>query len=213
MPSDIGDPFQLLYVFACFFDEHTAPPWWRSEERTGGLTFAMLGSHSIDFTLWMFEGKRPVRVYAEARDVNAALEGYDEVSLLLRFDDGAIATNVLSINTRPSRHEGLIIGPRGSAHFSHAGDHVGLIGTASTELDINGQRIMSGEQDPHIFAIQIREFAGAILERREPWVPLAQVRTQLRVIEAARESVRIGRPVDITAGEPPAVGGSGGRQP
>lgn len=197
MKEDIGEPFNLLYTFACFFDENIAPPWWRSEETTGGLSFSMLGSHSIDFTLWMFENKKPIRVYAEGKDVNPVLQGYDEVTLVMKFDDASIATNFLSINTRPSRHEGLIIGPKGSAYFSHFGDHIGLIGTASTDLYINGKQVMQGDQEPHIFAVQMREFASAILEKREPWVKLSDIRTQLRIIEAARESVRIAKPVNI----------------
>jgi predicted dehydrogenase len=197
MKTDIGEPLNLLYTFACFFDENVAPPWWRSEEKTGGLSFSMLGSHSVDFTLWMCEGKKPVRVYAEGHDVNPHLQGYDEVSILLKFDDGSTATNFLSINTRPSRHEGLIVGSKGSAYFSHAGDHVGLIGTASADLYINGKLVMQGEQEPHIFAVQMKEFLGAIKEKREPWVSLDQVRLQLRVIEAARESVRRAAPVDL----------------
>lgn len=197
MKDEIGAPFNLLYTFACFFDENIAPLWWRSEEKTGGLSFSMLGSHSIDFTLWMFEDRKPIRVYAEGKDVNPFLQGFDEVSLLIKFDDESIATNFLSINTRPSRHEGLLIGPKGSAYFTHAGDHIGLIGTASTDLYINGNLIMSGEQEPHIFAVQMREFINAIIEKREPSVRLSQIRTQLRIIEAARESVRLRRPVDI----------------
>lgn len=197
MKTDIGVPFNLLYTFACFFDENVAPPWWRSEEKTGGLSFSMLGSHSIDFTLWMFEGKKPVRVYAEGKDVNPVLEGYDEVTILIKFDDESIATNFLSINTKPSRHEGLVIGPKGSAYFSHAGDHIGLIGTASTDLFINGALVMSGEQEPHIFAVQMKEFVSAILEKREPWVKLEEIRMQLKVIESARAAVRLRKPVDL----------------
>ena len=197
MAEEIGEPFNLLYTFACFFDENIAPQWWRSEEKTGGLSFSMLGSHSIDFTLWMFENKTPVRVFAEAKEINPMLEGYDEVTLLLKFDDGSIATNFLSINTRPSRHEGLIIGPKGSASFHQYGDHVGLIGTASTDLHINGELVMSGDQEPHIFAVQMQEFADAILENRESWVKLEQIRDQLRIIEAARKSVNIQKPVNL----------------
>lgn len=195
--ASIGEPFNMLYTMAFYFDENTAPAWWRSEAKTGGLSLPMLGSHSIDFTLWMFERKKPIRVYAEAKDVNPRLEGYDEITLLMKFDDGSIATNFLSLNTKPSRYEGLIIGLKGSAYFSHSGDHVGLIGTANTNVYINGEVIMEGEQNPHAFAVQIREFASAILETREPWVKLDVIRTQVRIMEAAKESIRIGKPIDL----------------
>lgn len=197
MQEEIGEPFNLLYTFACFFDEKIAPLWWRSEEKTGGLSFSMLGSHAIDFTIWMFENKKPIRVYAEGKDVNPVLQGYDEVSIILKFDDGSIATNFLSINNRIPRHEGLIIGPKGNAYFSHYGDHIGLIGTASADLYINGKLVMSGDQEPHIFAVQMREFISSILEKRRPWIDINQVLTQMKVIECARKSVKLMKPIEI----------------
>src|SRR5690606_22434206 len=70
MLPKIGRLQGLLYVFAANFDASTAPPWWRSKEATGGLVYPMMGSHSIDFSLWLNEGAKPVSVFAKGTDSN-----------------------------------------------------------------------------------------------------------------------------------------------
>ncbi len=195
---EIGNLINLLYVFACYFDVRTAPAWWRSREATGGLVYPMLGSHSVDYTLWVNEGKKPVSVYAQGCSHNPDFEGDDDATIVITFEDGSHATNFLSINNRPSRHEGLLIGTRGSIYFTHSGDHEGLIGVPDTQLQINGQWVTFEDRVPHNFALQMREFLLSILERREPRPSGREVLTQLRVIEAAMQSAAEGRVIPLT---------------
>jgi predicted dehydrogenase len=184
----IGKITNMLYTFACYFDVNTAPVWWRSKEATGGLVYPMLGSHSIDFTLWMLNDRLPVSVFAQGASNNPDFEGHDDVTIVIGFDDGTHATNFLSINNRPSRHEGLMIGKEGSIYFSQAGDHIGLVGTAETDLFVNGELIMTGEPMPHNFAVQMKEFVESIREDRVPVASGREILLQLKIIEAAMRS-------------------------
>lgn len=193
----IGKITNLFYTFACYFDVHTAPVWWQSKEATGGLVYPMLGSHSIDYTLWMLNDRRPVSVFAQGSSNNPDFEGDDEVTIVIGFDDGTHATNFLSINNRPSRHEGLVIGKEGSIYFTQTGDHVGLVGTAATDLFINGELIMSGDPIPHNFAVQMREFVESIREDRIPDASGREILLQLKIIEAAMISAEEKRVVRL----------------
>lgn len=186
--AHIGRITNMLYTFACYFDVNTAPVWWRSKKATGGLVYPMLGSHSIDFTLWMLDDRRPVSVFAQGASSNPDFEGDDDVTIIIGFDDGTHATNFLSINNKQSRHEGLMIGTEGSIYFTQAGDHIGFIGTAETDLYVNGELIMTGEPLPHNFAVQMKEFVDSIRENRQPVASGKEILLQLKLIEAAQRS-------------------------
>ena len=196
--EEIGTPLSLEYTFACHFDADTAPPWWRSEKKTGGLVYPMLGSHSIDYTLWMLDDRDPVAVYAAGASTNDVFEGDDEATLVIEFDDGTHATNVLSINTAPSKHRGLVVGAEGSIAWDQQGDHSGeLVGVASTDLEINGATVETPEQHPHNFTLQMRSFAESITNEREPEASGREILTQLRLMRAAKRSATDGRRIQL----------------
>lgn len=196
--DEIGRPLNLQYTFACHFDVETAPPWWRSEEKTGGLVYPMLGSHSIDYTLWMLEDREPVSVYANGASNNDTFEGDDDVTILIEFDDGTHATNFLSINNSPSKHRGIVIGSEGSISWDQQGDHSGeLVGVATTDLQINGKRVSPTKDGPHNFALQMKEFVNSIRERRQPRPSGREVIPQLRIIRAAKRAASENRVVEL----------------
>lgn len=191
---EIDGPTNLLYNFACIFTEKTAPAWWRDEKKSGGLVLGMLGSHSIDLTLWMFEGKEPVSVYAESRNITDVFEGDDASTVIIRFADGTMATNYLSICNSPYVHDCLIEGRKGSIYFKHQGDHVGVIGVSSTNVYLNGEHIDAPEE-PDCFTLQAREFATAIQEKRQPSTSGQNVYNTYLILEAAKESAKRHQPI------------------
>lgn len=194
----IDGPTNMLYNFACIFTKETAPAWWREEKLSGGLVIGMLGSHSIDMALWMFEGRKPVRVYAESRKITDVFEGDDAATVTIKFDDGTMATNYLSICNTPLKHECLIEGRKGSIEFNHVGDHVGVIGTSATNVFVNGQKIETMDE-PDCFTLEMREFASAILEGREPSTSAKNVYQTYLVLEAAKQSAKTHQPIDLAA--------------
>ncbi|MFQ6121977.1 MAG: Gfo/Idh/MocA family protein [Dehalococcoidales bacterium] len=186
--GEIGHPFNLLYVFLTAVDYVRAPSWWRDEKMTGGLAFALGGSHTVDYTLWIYEGRKPVRVYSEARSINPELEGMDEIIITIRFDDDSLATNYISINTRPMKHECLIVGPKGRIDVTCGFGWDKLIGVFSADLFLNGNLVRSDFPTFHQFAVQMREFLEAISQPREPIVKYSEILTQLAILEATQKS-------------------------
>lgn len=184
---DIGKPFNLVYSVACGFNRLPAPPWWQDEKKTGGLAFLIVGSHGVDMALWLYEGKKPVRVYSEARSLNPKFEGMDEIVIVIAFDDGAIATVHLSLNTYPELFGGYIVGPKGVISFRHVRGE-GPPGVFSCELSVNEKLIPTREPRTHNFALEMQEFSEAILQGREPMVKNDEILTQLAIIEAAKKS-------------------------
>lgn len=184
----IGKITNYLYNFTCYFDKDIAPTWWQSKEATGGLAYPMLGSHAIDLILWMLDDREPVSVFAQGASNNPDFEGHDDITIVIGFNDGTQATCFLGTNNRYPKHEGHIIGRYGSIYWSQTGDHVGLIGTAETDLIVNGEKIMSGESKPNNFARQMKEFLDSIVHGREPLTSGEKIITQLEIIEAAQKS-------------------------
>lgn len=197
--GEIGRPFDMVYIFGAPFSKDTAPPWWKDEEKTGGMAFTMYGAHTIDYTLWVYEDRKPVRIYAEARSINPDFEGMDEITITMRFDDDSMATNILSVNTRPTKHECTIIGPGGRIDVVQRGGHIPgqLVGVFTGDLLVNGGLIKSDAPSFHQFAAQMQEFLNAIFQRREPIVTYNQILTQLAIIDAAKQSAASHQPVTL----------------
>ncbi len=197
--GEIGQPFDLLYIFAAPFTRDTAPPWWKDEAKTGGMAFTMYGAHTIDYTLWIYEGRKPVRIYAEARSINPDFEGMDEITITMRFDDDSMATNILSVNNRPTKHECWIAGPRGRIDIVQRGGHIPgqMVGVFSGDLLVNGEVVKSDTPRFHQFAAQMQEFLSAIAQKREPIVTYFQILTQLAIIDAAKQSAATHQPITL----------------
>lgn len=195
--KELGQISNLLYTLACYFDENSAPKWWKNKGHTGGLVYTMQGSHSIDFTLWIMEGKKPISVYATGISTNNLFEGHDEASITIKFDDGSLATNILSINTNPIIHDCLIVGEKGSMVFKQGVGNTDLVGVEGTQLLFNGEMIQDGISEPHNFANQMKEFAASIIENRKPIASGEEVLTQLKIISAAQLSSEKGQVVKV----------------
>jgi predicted dehydrogenase len=56
-------------------------------------------------------------------------------------------------------------------------------------LDLNAKRIVSGDQEPSNYTLQLREFIGAVREGRPPLASAEEIaRTTMPVLDAARRS-------------------------
>ncbi len=193
----IGKPFNLVYILATPFTRDTAPPWWQDVTKTGGMAFTMYGAHTIDYTLWVYEDRKPIRVYSEARSINPDFEGMDEITITIRFDDDSMATHILSVNTRPTKHECLIVGPEGRIDVVQKGGYAPgeLVGVFHGDLLINGELAHSDAPEFHQFATQMQEFIASITENREPVITRQQMLTQLAIIDAAKQSAATHQPI------------------
>jgi len=185
--GEIGEIIDISISLLGYVDKPPTP-WWVSKEKNGGLLIPLWGSHIIDYILWL-SGKFPARVYAETLSNNPAWEGEDEVNIILGFDEKMITNIVMSYNahTTQSKGEGFIMPtPRYNRYI--IGTKATLHLVDYTELFLNEEPIISGEQKPSIFYLQMEEFLNSILENREPSIPGKDGLKVIKVMEACKIS-------------------------
>jgi predicted dehydrogenase len=191
--AEIGDILRVHIVFCVPFPQ---PPteWWRSSAQAGGLVILLQGSHSLDSIFWWL-GRAPRRIFATASRTNAAWEGEDEADILCDFAGGAVATAHLSLSTQPPIHEALVIGRKG--HFRLIEHPAGAPFENRYRLEHDGQVVMEGLQAPSLYTHQLREFADAIAAGRPPLASGREILNVMRMLDAARESVRSGQAINL----------------
>ncbi|MFB3819082.1 MAG: Gfo/Idh/MocA family protein [Candidatus Methylomirabilales bacterium] len=192
---EIGEILRVHIVFCVAFPQ---PPtaWWRSSTQAGGLVILLQGSHSLDSVFWWM-GRTPARIFATGLRTNPAWEGEDEADILCSFAGGAVASVHLSLSTAPPVHEALVIGRRG--HFRLIERPAGAPFENLYRLERDGEAILDGPQSPSLYTHQLREFADAVAERRTPLASGREILEVMRMLDAARESVRTGQPVALPA--------------
>ena len=182
---EIGTLFRIQISFLVHFP---APPttWWKKQEEAGGLVIFLQGSHSLDSVLtWM--KKMPTRVCTFSAKQNFQWEGEDEADILLSFDAGEMASVHLSLSTSPALHEAILVGTKGVMRLTEyaTGKPFGF----GYHLDLNGKRILSGDQEPSNYTLQLCEFIQAVREGRAPIASAEEIaRTTMPLLDAARRS-------------------------
>ena len=188
MIDEIGKPLNAVYLTMMRRSDPT--PWMEKKETNGQLAYSLLGAHTIDYILWLFKGrKKPVRVYSEGYSNIPTLEGMDEASVIIGFDDGAHATTTISMSNRTPRIERIVvIGTEGSMHMEHAYARPAgspIVGTATSKLIFNDTVVWDGVQDVWNFTLQMKEFVACIREDRPPISDGRDVRHVIPIVEAA----------------------------
>jgi predicted dehydrogenase len=184
--KDIGEIFRARASFMLNVSQAFAD-WWTSSSKAGGLVTSLLGSHAIDYVLWVMEDK-PSWVCASSFSRKDMWEGEDEVDILMHFDKRKVATVHLSMSTFPEFTEYLFIGEKGSIRL-HEFDTGKPFGHAY-KVELSGNTILEEEQDPPEFTAQLREFLSAIREGRVPLSSGREVRDVMHVIDAVMMSAR-----------------------
>jgi predicted dehydrogenase len=177
----------ITRVQVSFLSSFATPPsdWWRSSSESGGLITFLQGSHSVDSVLtWI--NKMPTQVVSFASRRNAQWEGEDEADILMAFDQGELASVHLSFNTSPPLHEAMLIGSKGRITMREFTTPVPFVYGYS--LDLNGDRILTIQQDVPSFTLQLREFLEAIRDRRPPRASGEEVLRTIAVLDAAKLS-------------------------
>jgi len=190
---EIGD---IIRVHIAFLVSFAQPPteWWRSSAKAGGLVILLQGSHSLDSIYWWL-GRSPQSIYATAARTNAAWEGEDEADIICRFAGGQTATAHLSLSTKPPVHEALVVGRNG--HFRLVEWPAGPPFENCYRLEKNGEVLLDGLQSPSLYTHQLREFADALRESRRPLASGREILNVMRMLDAARTSVRSSQPVAV----------------
>jgi len=190
---EIGEVFRVHIVFCVPFAQ---PPtdWWRSSAQAGGLVVLLQGSHSLDSVFWWL-GRPPARVFATGARTNPAWEGEDEADIVCTYDGGVVATVHLSLSTAPPIHEALVVGRQGQ--FRLVERPAGPPFENLYRLEKNGEVLMDGLQTPSLYTHQLREFGEAVAEGRTPEASGREILSVMRMLDAARASMRDGQPVAV----------------
>ena len=139
------------------------------------------GCHLVDFSRWIINS--PVRrARGELSPLHPEIGTSLDVSMLLRYENEAIATISLSYNSAQSARGNLFICEKGTIH--HTGKTITLNGETLFETDTNAEGAI---------LTQNREFINAIREDRQPacnaeealasLMPLQQVYDQMTLLE------------------------------
>jgi len=168
------------------FSKSFPSEWSRRPEQSGGWVLYGYGSHSVDLVLWVLDAN-PVHVFAYGVKNNPYWNDYDEVSIMMKMDNGAIASILHSLNYQQEYTWDLtVIGTEGSILVKE-GKSV-QIGNEVLETPIdNTQKVYAA----------LKEFARAIKEEREPEASGRNVRRTMLALEAAKISMEKKIAVDV----------------
>jgi len=193
---------------------------WHIYKKYGGGMLYDWGVHLIDQVLWMIPGKIKT-IYADIRNViNEEVDDYFKI--LLRFDNNIISeielgTYFLSDKPKWFERHWFIGGNKGSAYIDGF-EPTGKICTTTRLLEEVGKtRTMSsagptrsfGEPAPGIlqtkplpivntsWKMYFDNFFKAMNEEEDFLVKVSEVRRVLAVMEAVRESGKIGKTIDF----------------
>jgi predicted dehydrogenase len=167
---------------------------------------AMEATHDIDFVLWCFAPRRPIRVYAqEVRKIMQPTHNVpDCVWIIVTLEDGS----VFSIGA------GWVLPP---AYPNFSSTWIEMVGTDGAvmvddthrDVSLNTMKrgiefpisTMPGEKVAHVYAgpmeAETIHFLECVATGRQPLVTPEHARMVMQVYQAADKSAEEGRPVDI----------------
>ncbi|MFN3652100.1 MAG: Gfo/Idh/MocA family protein [Armatimonadota bacterium] len=197
--GEIGNLVMATDTWYKPFFEGVRPPWFL-DAKTGGGMWPMNGSHMID-RLCYFLDSRVAAVKAKVGSPIFGLPATDMGIAFLEFENGVCATlQHAGYRDGVNRFEAELTGTEGQLRI--CGDQGG--GTRfwrsrdgqweEQEVPAPEVPLREGQSLPSpVFTPQMREFARAIREGREPEVTGRYARHVVQVMEACEESSRTGR--------------------
>ena len=167
---------------------------------------AMEATHDIDFILWCFEPRKPVRVYAQL--VNKIMQPTHNVPdcawIIVTLDDGCVFTIGAGWVLPPAY-------PNFSSTWIEMVGTEGAIMADDTHRDVSLNTMkrgiefpistMPGEKLGHVYAgpmeAETIHFLDCVARGRQPLVTPEHARMVMQVYQAADQSAEEGRPIDI----------------
>lgn len=173
---------------------------WMADPACGGGPLLYLGSHLVDQILW-YVADEPVEVFADVRYRSDT--GADESSVFqIRFGRGVIAQCCVTQAADRFRHTLEIVGRSGYLSLRPCGFFDYEITVESSALTDHAQPAvlhppLDGDPRNVKHLAQLREFAVAIHQHRDPTVTVSDGRRVLAILDAVIASGRSGRPVAL----------------
>jgi predicted dehydrogenase len=172
---------------------------------------SMEATHDIDFVLWCFAPRKPIRVYAQM--VNKIMKPTHDVPdcawIVVTLDDGCVFTIGAGWVLPPAY-------PNFSSTWIEMVGTEGAIMVDDTHRDVSLNTMkrgiefpistMPGEKVDHVYAgpmeAETIHFLECVATGRQPLVTAEHARMVMQVYQAADLSAEQGRPVEIAATEP-----------
>jgi predicted dehydrogenase len=181
--GDVGRPLHFLYTNLSF--SASSPPWYKN---CRSVLMESSGSHTFDFFPWMADA-RPIRVYATAHNNSSSHTGDDDFVANIALDNGAHAVTYTSVCSKQPRKDLIVVCQSGT-----------LVLDCWHTLRLDGHPLVEEPRDrayQNAFDAQLAEFVDATLTGREPESSGRQVLPSLAVLDAAIESARTGKAVEV----------------
>ncbi len=175
---------------------------------------AMEATHDIDFVLWCFAPRKPIRVYAqEVRKIMGAQYNVpDCVWIVVTLDDGSVFTIGAGWVLPPAY-------PNFSATWIEFVGTEGAVMVDDTHRDVYVTTMQKGIQFPistmpgekvnHVYAgpmeAETIHFLECVALGRQPLVTAEHARMVMQVYQAADLSAETGRPVELAIQEVPSA--------
>ena len=182
-------------------------PTWRNERYFGGGGLYDWGSHFVDQVWRLMWPAKPVRVYAQLRGNVWSQDCDDFARVLIDFDDGNDAlgrgpVGLVEINTTTTRPlpRWHVDGTAGSAFspYSPEFDTSVWASLRYTPARSDTPSHTFPPAPPGLTETQIwQQFAAAVRGTGSPAVTVAGVLPTMALLDAARESSRTGKAVDV----------------
>ena len=176
-------------------------PGWRNEASFGGGGLYDWGSHFVDQLWRMMLPAKPVRVFAQLRGNVWTTDCDDFARVLIDFDSGAVGMVEINTTTTKPLPRWHVDGTKGSGESPYS---LAFELDAWSKFSISLSEGRSGETPkPRERRLDEREiwerFGGAVRGEGEPAVTARSVLPTMALLDAARESSRQGRAVDLGA--------------
>ena len=184
-------------------------PEWRNEAEFGGGGLYDWGSHFVDQLWQLMLPAKPIRVFAQLRGNVWTRDCDDFARVCINFDNGAVG--LVEINTTTTRPlpRWHIDGTLGSADSPFSREFDTSLWAELTfapapklrEGEAPAEPARQAPRPPH--AAQLNEtqiweqFASACRGEGGPAVDVESVLTTMKLLDAARQSSRIGKAIDI----------------
>ena len=188
---DSGALGDVLMATDSIYSQYFAnrPAWFFDPKIAGGGSWMANGVHLVDRTCWIM-GELPKSVYARMT-FHPEYPGIEtSVTATLVYPSGRSATILMAMMANGPKEEGEILGTLGSVRYSAFRTISVMDGREVREIEPRFPKADARAE-------QLKEFAAAVREGREPAVTGEWGRDMVRIIIAGYESHKRGIPVSL----------------
>jgi predicted dehydrogenase len=159
--------------------------WACKPEVAQGWMLYGYGAHEYDAVLWLLD-TRASAVTAVGCHNRAGWGDYDEITGVMRLENGVVATVMQSLNSDEGAWDCILVGDQGT------------LVVRTQEVALNGQAtpVPLGED---YFMEQVKEFVDCVIEGREPGPSGRNVRATMAALEGVKTALAEQRWVDVTS--------------